>query len=111
MTYDPDRDVRAPGDVNPNTRPYDRQPHAPKRGNGLGIMLGLLVALLIGGFVFYNISRPATVATDGMPDARPPVTTGAGLGSVRDSGTGMNPPAAQQPSPAPQPVPSPAPRQ
>lgn len=105
MTYDPDRDARAPGDVNPNTRPYDRPPHAPQRGNGLGIMLGLLAALLIGGFVFYNMSRPATVATDDVRDARPPVTTGAGPGSVRESGTGMNPPAVQQPAPAPAPAP------
>jgi hypothetical protein len=97
MTYDPDRDTRAPGDVNPNTRPYKR----PRTGGGYGVLLGLLALLIIGGFLFYNMGRSATVATDARPDVRAPVTTGAGPGIVRDTGTGMNPPAAQQPAPAP----------
>ena len=111
MTYDPDRDARAPGDMSPTTRPYDRPPYPPKRGNGLGILLGLMAALLVGSFIVYSMSGPASVATDGRPDAIAPATTGAGPGGVRDTGTDMNPPASQQRAPAPQTPPAPAPRQ
>jgi hypothetical protein len=65
-------------------------------------MLGLIAVLIVGGFVFYTLSRQASLATDSRPDARQPVTTGAGPSTLRDTGTGVNPPAAQQPAPAPQ---------
>lgn len=77
MTYDPDRDARAPNDVNPNTRSYER----PRGGSGLAVMLGLIAVLIVGGFVFYSLSRQASLATDGKPDAQPLVTTGAGPGT------------------------------
>ena len=92
MTYDPERDARAPADVNPNTRPHERL----RSGNGMPIMLGLLALLLIGGFLFYSMSRETKVV--GTPGA----TTGIGAPSTaRDSGTGINPNAAPKPGPAP----------
>lgn len=43
MTYDPDRDARAPADVNPNTRPYERG----GAGLSVALMLGLMAAFVL----------------------------------------------------------------
>src|SRR5690349_5038061 len=87
MTYDPDRDARAPGEMNPNVRPHEREANR----TGLYVMLGLAALVLVGAFIFMN--RPATVATDARPDARPPITTGAGPGAVREVYPGAQPSA------------------
>ncbi len=92
MTYDPDRDARASGDVNPNVRAHEREAGR----TGLYAMLGVAALVLVGAFMFMN--RPATVATDGRPDARP-VTTGAGPGAVRDVYPSGAKPAAPAPAP------------
>ena len=102
MTYDPDRDAKAPRDMNPNVRPADRP-----RGMGMGLWVGLLAALAIATFILFNSGRDNNVATD-RPVTNPPATTGSSptvpAPATRDMGTGTNPPAAT-------PTPSPAPKQ
>jgi hypothetical protein len=76
MTYDPDRDARAPADVNPNTRPHDRE---GPRFSAL-LMLGLLVAFIAAGLWFYAQSGDTTVTTEDRFKTEPPAerTTGTG---------------------------------
>ncbi len=59
MTYDPDRDMRAPGEINPNRRPYDRA------GAGVSafLMIGLIAAFLAVGF-WLSMTKGSTVITD-----------------------------------------------
>jgi hypothetical protein len=56
MTYDPDRDARAPADVSPNRRPYERE------GTGLSValMLALMAAFVAAGFWFYALDNSVT---------------------------------------------------
>jgi hypothetical protein len=76
MTYDPDRDVRAPDDVNPNVRPYERD------GPGLSVllMLGLLVAFIAVGLWFYAMSGNSALTTEDRlrTDPKTEHTTGTG---------------------------------
>jgi len=85
MTYDPDRDDRAPADVNPNRRPYDRG------GAGLSaaMMLALMAAFLAVGFWFYA-TADRTVATRERPAAEA-TTTGEGS---QDRSATETPPAS-----------------
>jgi hypothetical protein len=69
MTYDPDRDARAPSDMNPNRRPYERR----GRGWSSVLMLGLMAAFIAVGFWFYTTKD--TVTGDRAGQDR--VTTGA----------------------------------
>ncbi len=73
MTYDPDRDARAPSNVSPNERPYSRQ------GAGLStaLILGLLAAFVAVGIWFYASPDDPAVVTDNRP-AEERSTTGAG---------------------------------
>lgn len=73
MTYDPDRDARAPSDVSPNERPYSRQ------GAGLSVALivGLLAAFVAVGIWFYASPDDPAAVTDNRP-AEERATTGAG---------------------------------
>ena len=73
MTYDPDRDTRAPSDVNPNRRPYERN----AGGRSMGLVLGLIALLLVGGFLFYGMRDANNVASDNRPTATQPDTTGS----------------------------------
>lgn len=73
MTYDPDRDARAPADVSPNERPYSRS----GAGLSVALMLGLLAAFVAVGIWFYASPDDPAVATDNRP-AQERSTTGAG---------------------------------
>lgn len=73
MTYDPDRDARAPKNVNPNVRPYERE--GPELSTVM--MLSLVALFLAVGFWFYATSGSDTVATDDRPKAEG-TTTGSG---------------------------------
>ncbi|MGD9924570.1 MAG: hypothetical protein AB7V13_24455 [Pseudorhodoplanes sp.] len=61
MTYDPDRDARAPEDANPNVRPHER-----KRSDHVVILLTLF-ALFIGAGVWLYAKDDSPLATN--PDA------------------------------------------
>lgn len=88
MTYDPDRDARAPADVSPNRRPYERE------GTSLSValMLALMAAFVAVGFWFYATSDRAIVATG----ERPAATTGTGA---------QEPPLPNMPTPPTAPSP------
>ena len=88
MTYDPDRDARAPADVSPNRRPYERE------GTSLSValMLALMAAFVAVGFWFYATSDSAIVATG----ERPAATTGTGA---------QEPPLPNMPTPPTAPSP------
>ena len=60
MTYDPDRDARAPADVSPNRRPHERG------GTGLSValMLALMAAFVAVGFWFYATQDTTTLVGD-----------------------------------------------
>lgn len=73
MTYDPDRDTRAPGDANPNRRPYERA----GTGWSVPLMLGLIVAFVAAGFWFYAMNSDPTATTANRP-LEERTTTGAG---------------------------------
>ncbi len=73
MTYDPDRDARAPSEVSPNERPFSRQ----GAGLSVALMLGLLAAFVAVGFWFYASPDDPAVVTDNRP-AEERSTTGAG---------------------------------
>jgi ferric-dicitrate binding protein FerR (iron transport regulator) len=73
MTYDPDRDARAPADISPNRRPYERA----GAGLSVALMLALMAAFVAVGFWFYATSDGTTVATGERPAAEQ-ATTGAG---------------------------------
>lgn len=73
MTYDPDRDMRAPDAVNPNTQPRERD--GPRFS--VLLMLGLMVAFIAVGLWFYATSgNPIT--TEDRTDPRLERTTGTG---------------------------------
>lgn len=74
MTYDPDRDARAPDEMNPNVR-AEGQP----RGMGIGLWLAILVVLALSTFYFFGMDRNGTVATTDRPTAITPSTTGSGV--------------------------------
>ncbi|ARP98628.1 hypothetical protein [Pseudorhodoplanes sinuspersici] len=76
MTYDPDRDARAPDDVNPNRRPYERR----AGGRSMGLVLGLIALLLVGGFLFYSMRDANDIASDNRPTASQSDTTGTASG-------------------------------
>ena len=91
MTYDPDHDARAPKDMNPNVRHND----LPKTGPGKIILLAALVALIIGGFVYYGTSD-SNIASNEM---RAPVQATPPASIQRETtGTGSTPPAPQTPT-------------
>lgn len=94
MTYDPNRDTRIPGDMNPRARRYDRM----RSNSGLGLLLGLIALLLIGGFLFYNMGDRDNVASNSRPAATATTGSGAPAPAVRDRGTGTNVPAANTPT-------------
>ena len=95
MTYDPYRNATTPPD------PYHRD---PEDGSGGTMMLGALVLLAIGGFVyFFGTSDNTNVASN---DLRPPVTqsspstTGAAPSAPPDATTGSASSPQTQPAPA-----------
>jgi hypothetical protein len=65
MTYDPDRDARAPADISPNSRPYERT------GTGLSValMVALMAAFVAVGFWLSASNDSAPVVTDQRPAA------------------------------------------
>jgi hypothetical protein len=71
MTYDQDRDTRAPADLHPNQRPYSR------RGAGLSVafMLVLMAAFVAVG-IWLRTTDPAAVTDDRPIQERS--STGAG---------------------------------
>jgi hypothetical protein len=71
MTYDPDRDARAPSDVSPHERPYSRQ----GAGLSVALMLGLLAAFVAVGIWYYASPDDPADATDNRP-AQERLTTG-----------------------------------
>ena len=74
MTYDPDRDAKAPLEVNPNHHTGYAKPTS-----GMGMLLGLIALLVVGGFIFYAMNGDRTVATnDSRPASTAPSTTGSG---------------------------------
>jgi len=73
MTYDPDRDARAPADVNPTERPYSRE----GAGLSVALMLGIMAAFIAVGFWFYATNNDPAVVTDNRP-AEERTTTAAG---------------------------------
>lgn len=77
MTYDPDRDARAPADVSPNQRPYSRN----GAGLSVALMLGLMAAFVAVGIWYYASPHDPAVATDNRP-AEERSTTGAGTQSL-----------------------------
>lgn len=72
MTYDPDRDARAPHDVNPNVRPYERD----RPEFSTVIILGLTALFLAIGAWFYATSGGQSVAVDDRPKAEGTVGSG-----------------------------------
>lgn len=72
MTYDPDRDQRAPADMNPNLRPHERGPGGTKFG--IGLLLGLFAIAVFGAFLYFGFSGGERVAEN--PPV-PPASTGA----------------------------------
>lgn len=90
MTYDPDRDARAPADVYPNQRPYSRQ----GAGLSVALMLGLMAAFVAVGIWFYA-TDPAVV-TDDRP-AQERSTAGAGSQEQPLPATPTPPTAPSQP--------------
>ena len=73
MTYDPDRDAKAPADMNPNVRPEDR-----KGGMGAAMWLAVLSLLAVIGFVMFGMDRENAIARNEKPIATTPSTTGSG---------------------------------
>ena len=91
MTYDPDRDAKAPLDVNPNVRPYDR-----KGFSGMGIMLGAFALLALGAIFLFSTRDTNNVASNQM---RAPVTHTPPASIQREpTGSGSSPPAPQTPT-------------
>ena len=91
MTYDPSRDARAPSEMNPNVRPYNRE----KTGSGKVILLAAMVALIIGGLVYYGTSDTNTASNE----MRAPVQATPPASIQRETtGTGSTPPAPQTPT-------------
>jgi hypothetical protein len=93
MTYDPDRDARAPADISPNRRPYERA------GTGLSValMLALMAAFVAVGFWFYATQGSTTVARVDLP-----ATEGKTGGPAQ-----QEPPLPNTPTPPTVPSPSP----
>ena len=87
MTYDPNRDTRAPGETNPNRRPDARN----SGGMGMGMVLGLLALVILGGLLFYNMRGDNNVASTNQPAGTQQSTTGSGS-------TGTTTPSATTPS-------------
>jgi hypothetical protein len=73
MTYDPERDARAPSGVSPNERPFSRQ----GAGLSVALIMGLLAAFAAVGIWFYASPDDPAVVTDNRP-AEERSTTGAG---------------------------------
>ena len=96
MTYDPDRDAKAPLDVNPNQRR-----DFPDKSSRSGMLLGLLALLLIGGFIWYTMSdtNPTVATKETRPAAAAPSTTGS---APRET-TSAPMPAQRPATPAPAP--------
>lgn len=94
MTYDPDRDARAPADVSPNRRPYERE----RTDVGAVMTLSILGLFIAFGLWFYLTGgEHHTAATDDRPAASQ-TTTGSG---TREAPLPAN-------TPTPPTVPSPA---
>ena len=90
MTYDPDRDMRATGEINPNRRPYDRA------GAGVSafLMIGLIAAFLAVCF-WLSMTKGSTVITDTDKEAGTErSTTGA---ASQDRAMETTPTAPSQP--------------
>jgi hypothetical protein len=69
MTYDPDRDAKAPTDVNPNARPDEGQARA---GTGMIVFVLALITVTLAGFFLYPADNTATMDTTDRRDlARP----------------------------------------
>ena len=97
MTYDPDRDAKAPVEMNPNVRPED----GPSNGMGLGVWFAILAVLAIASLFFFSADRDGSVATNNRPTVITPSTTGSGATApkpaMRDVSPGANIPGATQP--------------
>jgi hypothetical protein len=92
MTYDPDRDSRAPADVSPNTRPYERD----RPDLSVIAMLGIMAAFIGFGLWFYMTGGEHSVAHDDRP-AVTGTTTGSG---TREAPLPNTPTPPTVPSPA-----------
>ena len=95
MTYDPNRDAKAPLDVNPN---HSRYQGLRDNGSGGGLLLGILALLIVGGYIYYVMSDDTTVATK---DTRPAATAPSTTGSAQRETTGTPMPTQRPATPAP----------
>lgn len=96
MTYDPYRNITPPPP--PPREPYQDFHRNPDAGTGTSFLLGALILVALGGFIYYYAgSDNSNVATK---DLRPPVTqpntTGSGTpAETTGTNTGTTPQPAR----------------
>jgi hypothetical protein len=106
MTYDPDRDAKAPSEMNPNVRPSDR----PGNGMGMGMWFAIFAVLAVASFFFFSSERFGSVATNDRPAVTIPNTTGSGDTDAHPAARDGAPNNTDIPS-VTAPTPAPAPKQ
>jgi hypothetical protein len=113
MTYDPNR--QEPREPRPDREPYVEYDRDRDPGSGLAMVLGVMLVLAIGGFIYlYSVHGTSPVATN---DMRPPITQPSTTGSAPapettgsgNTGSGnMTEPATPTPPAPPTPPANPA---
>lgn len=85
MSYDPYRNTTPPRQTTPPREPYQDFHRDPDGGTGTSFLLGALILLALGGFIYYYAGIDHTnVATN---DMRPPITQPSTTGSAPASET------------------------
>lgn len=78
MSYDPYRDT-TPHNTTPPREPFQNFERDPDGGTGSSFLLGALVLIALGGFIYYyaGLDTPNMATNDLRPPVTQPSTTGA----------------------------------
>lgn len=92
MSYDPYRNATPPP-----REPYQDFHRDPDAGTGTSFLLGALILVALGGFIYYyaGSDRPDIATTDMRPPVTQPTTTGSGTGTNPDAKSSVAPPPAR----------------
>ena len=95
MSYDPYRNTTPRNTPTPPREPFQDFHRDPDGGTGTSFLLGALVLLALGGFIYYyaGTADRSDVATDMRPPITQPSTTGSGSAETTGSGTTSPEPA------------------